>query len=194
MLASNNTTLDFQLPKPLSQSLPTEMRGIARDEVRLLVSKINTDSVYHASFRQIDRFLRPGDTLVVNTSATIPAALEITLPNGLKGRLHLSNQLDGGRWLAELRQLIEGQPKRFSLAQAGHQIELPDGGLATLVKPYYGATTPQGHLHLWEIDLQLPTSVQEYLSRFGKPIRYDHRDYPIAYYQTVPGTYGIYIF
>lgn len=149
-----------------------------------MVSKLNTDQIYHTTFTHIDRFLRPGDVLIVNTSATIPAALEVILPTGQQGRLHLSNHLGNGHWIGELRQLVKGQPKRYFLGQAGDEIPLPGGGLASLLRPYYGSTTDMSHLHLWEIQLEIAGQWPGYLDRFGKAIRYDERNYPMPYYQT----------
>ena len=64
---------------PLDPSLeahePPEARGIGRGDVRLLVSHGDTD-VAHATFADLAAHLRAGDALVVNTSATIPAAID----------------------------------------------------------------------------------------------------------------------
>jgi S-adenosylmethionine:tRNA ribosyltransferase-isomerase len=52
-----------------------------RDEVRLMVAERGRPLV-HDMFRGLPGHLRPGDLLVVNTSATMPAALpagELTL-------------------------------------------------------------------------------------------------------------------
>jgi S-adenosylmethionine:tRNA ribosyltransferase-isomerase len=50
-----------------------EARGLARDQVRLLVSSPNGHQ--HAIFRKLADFLPMGTLLVVNTSATLPASL-----------------------------------------------------------------------------------------------------------------------
>ena len=52
---------------------PPEARGLARDGVRLLVA--TPDGVLHARFCDLPRYLAPGDLLVVNTSATVAAAV-----------------------------------------------------------------------------------------------------------------------
>ena len=57
---------------------PIEARGGRRDDVRLLVSPGDGEPA-HATFRDLPTFLRAGDLLVVNTSATVPAALDGTL-------------------------------------------------------------------------------------------------------------------
>ena len=184
MLPSTISPFDFELPEALTQPLPTEERGISRDAVKLLVSKQDTDHVFHTNFSQIDRFLRPGDVLVVNTSATLPAALEVILPTGRSGHIHLSNRIEDHLWRGELRELINGIPKRYHLGQPGDELLLDGGGRATLQQLFYGATTDVHHLQLWEIRLELPQRTLAYLSRYGKPIRYDRRQFPLAYFQT----------
>src|SRR5207244_7311899 len=73
---------------------PPERRGVERDRVRLLVGR-GTDGVEHAVMRDLPRLLDPGDLLVVNTSATLPAALDALAPGGRPLRLHLSTPLPG---------------------------------------------------------------------------------------------------
>src|SRR6266513_5297922 len=67
----DNTVLDFDLPPELEASEPPEARGLARDEVRLMVSYRSRNRVVHTQFRQIGEFLNPGDLLVINTSGTM---------------------------------------------------------------------------------------------------------------------------
>ncbi|MBA2783121.1 MAG: S-adenosylmethionine:tRNA ribosyltransferase-isomerase, partial [Rubrobacteraceae bacterium] len=69
------STLHFELPQELEAGEPPEARGLRRDEVRLMVSYLNDDSVVHSKFGDLPEFLRAGDTLVVNTSGTMNAAL-----------------------------------------------------------------------------------------------------------------------
>ena len=54
---------------------PPEARGLRRDGVRLLVSPGERAPV-HARFTDLADLLEPGDLLVVNTSATVPAAID----------------------------------------------------------------------------------------------------------------------
>src|SRR5438105_1184986 len=67
--------LDFVLPPELEAGEPPEARGLARDEVRLMVSYLDSDRVEHARFRDLPSFLRAGDVLAINTSGTMNAAL-----------------------------------------------------------------------------------------------------------------------
>ena len=75
-------TLDFVLPPELEASEPPEARGLARDEVRLLVSYREDDHIEHTRFRDIGRFLKAGDLLVINTSGTMNAALPAIRADG----------------------------------------------------------------------------------------------------------------
>ena len=81
----------FMLPEELSASVPPEARGLDRDEVRLLVA--GPDGLVNAQFWQLGSFLEPGDLLVVNTSATIPAAVDARLPDGRDAVVHFSTEL-----------------------------------------------------------------------------------------------------
>src|SRR4029077_10041836 len=87
---------DFELPANLEAAEPPEARGLRRDEVRLLVSEIETDSIEHARFSDLPRWLSAGDLLVVNISGTLNAALAATDDEGRAFELHLSTRLPGG--------------------------------------------------------------------------------------------------
>ena len=82
-------------------------RGRERDEARLLVSSPTGDT--HAGFRDLPNLLVPGDLLVVNESATVPASLAATSRLG-PCLLNLSTHYGCGVWLAE---------PRWSTAQPG---------------------------------------------------------------------------
>ncbi|UFS96342.1 S-adenosylmethionine:tRNA ribosyltransferase-isomerase [Nocardia huaxiensis] len=91
---------EFVVPAELTATSPPEVRGLARDEVRLLLSDGGT--ITHARFRELPSFLRPGDLVVVNNSAMIPAAVDARL-GGAPAVVHFSTRLDDGRWVLELR-------------------------------------------------------------------------------------------
>ena len=103
-MASAGVISDAALPASLEAGEPPEARGLRRDEVRLLVSDVASDTIEHARFHDLPRWLRPGDLLVVNTSATMSAALPIVADTGELFELHLSTQLPGGFWSVEVRQ------------------------------------------------------------------------------------------
>ena len=93
----------FTLPAHLEAAEPPEARGLRRDDVRLLVSHVDTDSIAHARFSDLPRWLAPGDLLVVNTSGTLNAALTARPGDGERFELHLSTRLPGNFWAVEVR-------------------------------------------------------------------------------------------
>ena len=62
---------DYELPPEAIAQTPAE----PRDSSRLLVLDRATGRIEHARFRDIGRWLRPGDLLVVNDSRVLPARL-----------------------------------------------------------------------------------------------------------------------
>jgi S-adenosylmethionine:tRNA ribosyltransferase-isomerase len=182
--------LHFSLSSTLEASEPPEARGLARDEVRLMVSRISSNEVTHTRFRQLGDFLTAGDLLVINTSGTLNAALSVRRADGLPLELHLSTHLPTGQWVVELRTLLDEQGKTtgpFYDLQPGERLELPEGGTAILHAPYVPA---QARPRLWLASLALPESLPVYLARHGFPIRYSYvKDgWPLSYYQTVYAT------
>src|ERR1700687_33157 len=129
MLAMELASLDFQLPAELEAHEPPEARGLARDQVRLLVSHLTDDSVEHRRFTDLPDVLRPGDLVVANDSATLPAALEAHRQDGSVIRLHVSTRLPADLWVVE--------PRRID-AVDGETLCLPGGATARLLVPYTG--------------------------------------------------------
>jgi S-adenosylmethionine:tRNA ribosyltransferase-isomerase len=164
--------LDFALPAELEAHEPPEARGLRRDEVRLLVSSHGGDRIVHAQFAELPDFLRPGDLLVANDSATLPAALTARRADGSAVALHLSTRLPGQLWVVE--------PRKTAVAP-GEALALPGGGTATLLAPYADSR------RLWVARLDLPVPVLDYLHRWGRPIAYPYvrGAWPLEMYQTV---------
>jgi S-adenosylmethionine:tRNA ribosyltransferase-isomerase len=164
--------LAFELPRRLEATEPPP----ERDRVRMLVA--SRAGIRHATFLDLPDLLGPGDLLVVNTSATLPAALP--LAGGM--RLHLSTPLPGRswpdeRWVVELRD--GAAPYRGG--RSGERLALPAGGQAELLAPYLGGR------RLWAARLRLPEPLLAYLHRHGAPIRYAHlpEPRPLADFQTI---------
>src|SRR5260370_6476664 len=136
LLSHEAAPLDFDLPPELEASEPPEARGLARDEVRLMVSYSSSNRVVHTRFRNIGEFLEAGDLLVINTSGTMNAALNAIRADGTPLELHLSTHLPADLWTVELRRPdgMTTQP-RFD-AEAGEVLRLPAGASATLLSPY----------------------------------------------------------
>jgi S-adenosylmethionine:tRNA ribosyltransferase-isomerase len=184
-------TLNFRLPRELEASEPPEARGLERDAVKLMVSYLADDRILHRRFRDIVDTLEAGDVVVINTSGTMNAALNVLREDGTAMELHLSTHLPADLWIVEIRQLAENATKPFYTAQAGETLMLPAGGYATLHAPYNTDERQHGgHTRLWIATLQLPMNLHPYLERYGFPIRYNYvrEEYPISYYQTVYAT------
>jgi S-adenosylmethionine:tRNA ribosyltransferase-isomerase len=163
---------------------PPERRGVGRDRVRMLVGR--ADGVEHAVFHDLPRLLDPGDLLVVNTSATLAAALEAIAPGGRPLRLHLSTPVPGsdpdeGLWMVELRIPAGPGTLPFTSGRRGWRLALPGGAHARLLR---------GGPRLWVARLDLPVGLFEQLEAHGRPIRYAYAgaDWPIDDYQTVFAT------
>jgi S-adenosylmethionine:tRNA ribosyltransferase-isomerase len=93
--------LDFALPAGLEAHEPPEARGLTRDGVRLLAGERAAGTVRHHRFTDLPALLRAGDVLVVNTSATVPAAVPVA---GRPLTVHFSTEEAAGSWLVELRE------------------------------------------------------------------------------------------
>jgi S-adenosylmethionine:tRNA ribosyltransferase-isomerase len=178
---------DVELPAELEAHEPPEARGLTRDAVRLLVSDLERDAIEHARFADLPRWLSPGDLLVVNTSATVNAAVSATTADGRAFELHLSTHLPGGLWSVELRQPGKNGSMQYSHANAGMTLDLPAGGRVTLLAPYPFAGSLASRSRLWTAALEIPGAIHPYLARHGRPIRYGYvpHAWPIEMYQTV---------
>ncbi len=159
---------------------PPEARGLARDGVRLLAA--TPDGLAHATFADLGRYLRPGDLLVVNTSATIAAAVDGSRGDGQFVTVHFSTPLDDTIWLVELRQNTAERARVLDATQ-GETITLPAGASLTLLYRYPESDSDR----LWAASVKTDIStVDEYLARYGRPIRYSYvpDPWPLADYQT----------
>ncbi|HEY7147064.1 MAG TPA: S-adenosylmethionine:tRNA ribosyltransferase-isomerase [Streptosporangiaceae bacterium] len=169
------TAIEFDLPADLEAHEPPEARGVPRDGVALLVSRRATGEISHHAFADLPGLLLPGDLIVVNTSATLPAA--VPLDGGLA--VHFSTALPDGDWLVELRAAQGPATVPYPGGSPGQRLTLPGAAELTL--------TGRFTARLWRA--RLSTAVVPYLLRHGIPIRYSYvrKDWPIQAYQTVFG-------
>jgi S-adenosylmethionine:tRNA-ribosyltransferase-isomerase (queuine synthetase) len=165
--------LDFALPAELEAHDPPEARGLARDGVRLLVSRRATKEVGHGVFRDLPGLLLPGDLLVVNDTGTLPAQVRA----GRGPAVHFSTALPDGAWLVELRAIKDKISRPNGTGFPAQVIDLPGGAALTLLA--------KASARLWRA--RLSVAVVPYLLQYGIPIRYAYvsRDWPLAAYQTV---------
>ena len=171
--------LEFEVPPELEAHEPPEVRGRARDDVRLLVTR--PDGHRHARFEDLPRFLRAGDLLVVNESAAIPASLpaEGSLGSIL---LNLCTRFRSDLWIAEPR-WSSGKPGPLPI-DPGETLRI---GSATvrLLSPYPGIP------RLWFALADRP--FESIVAETGGPIHYGYTEaWPMEVYQTlfsrVPGS------
>src|SRR3954469_19908138 len=115
---------------------PPEARGLTRDGVRLLVSRVDSDTIAHSRFSELPRWLSPGDLLVVNTSGTLNAALAARAGDGREFEIHLSTRLPGNFWVIEVRCGGPVASLPYRDARAGNRFELEGAGRIVLLAPH----------------------------------------------------------
>jgi S-adenosylmethionine:tRNA ribosyltransferase-isomerase len=180
-------------PLPLSFALdaeheahhPLEADGRRRDEVRLLVSP-GLATPIHTTFTSLPDHLRPGDLVVVNTSATVAAALDVVIDGHGDAVLHVSNELPGNLWLVEPRtKVANGSTERLTLGDEPATVRVPSG--AALV--HLLRTAPDSQ-RIWIAVAATDVDLRATMAASGRPIRYQYvpHDWPLESYQTVFAT------
>lgn len=163
----------------IEATAPPETLGVQRDEVRMLVTDRRGRSHAHAFFYELPRFLRRGDLIVVNDSATVAAAIPARRSNGESITLHVSTMIDRRIWVTEPRGTV----------LAGEELRLPGGASAVTIAP-----VDPVYPRLWYTWFGLSQPMLTYLEAFGEPIRYGYvkQRFPLEDYQTmfarVPGS------
>ncbi|MGO9383058.1 MAG: S-adenosylmethionine:tRNA ribosyltransferase-isomerase [Mycobacterium sp.] len=174
----------FRRPPGSDAVEPPEAHGVARDAVKLLVA--HPGGVSHARFADLGDYLRPGDLLVVNNSATLPASVDGRRA-GRTIAVHFSMARAEKLWVVELRPAADAGGHLTDI-RPGERIDLP-GGAAVVIGSSYPEPGVEG-ARLWTARaiIEGPEgSVGSYLARHGRPIRYSYvpRQWPLRYYQTV---------
>jgi len=155
-----------------------------RDAVRLLVA--HPEGVEHHRFRDLPRFLAPGDLVVVNTSATLPAALDGRREDGREVVVHVATELDPvGGVVVELRRLDGDGP--VTDGQPGEWISLPYGAGLQLVAPRDARRSSESGPRLWLAQAFVEDGIVPFLNAHGRPITYGYVNeaWPLDMYQTV---------
>ena len=89
------SSYDYNLPDARIAQNP----AVPRDHSRLLVLRDRTDHV-HEHFYDLDRWLQPGDLLVLNKTKVIPASLSGQKQTGGQVKILLLEELGFNEWLA----------------------------------------------------------------------------------------------
>ena len=180
--------LAFTLPPDLEASEPPEARGLTRDAVRMLVAHRSTDDLVHSTFALLPAFLEPGDLVVINTSGTIPAAVDVVGGDRQDVVIHLSTQIDGNLWVVEPRRPAGRSTEHWTGADPPRTMDLVGGASLELLEPLRDSS------RLWLAEVDFPGPHLSWLVVHGRPIAYGYveKRWPISYYQnvyaTVPGS------
>jgi S-adenosylmethionine:tRNA ribosyltransferase-isomerase len=174
-----STVAPFTLDPAREAHEPPEAQGRRRDDVRLMVS-VGEDDPVHGRFGDLAGFLDPGDLVVVNTSATVAAAVDGRLADGEPVAVHVSGELPGGLWLVEVRR-PEGGTTVPLVLDGAQSVHLLAGGEVELLAPFADSR------RLWFAHVDRPGSVTDLLAGHGRAIRYAYvgRDWPLSAYQSV---------
>ncbi|HEY9839673.1 MAG TPA: S-adenosylmethionine:tRNA ribosyltransferase-isomerase [Candidatus Obscuribacterales bacterium] len=193
--------MNIPLPPQRLATRPPEARGLARDAVRMMQSHYLSDRISHGVFSRLPQLLQAGDVLVINTSGTLPAALDVRHADGRPFRLHLSTREDNKHWIVEIRiPADQGSSLPFAKVGPGDRLYLPEGAHLQLLEATSASVQDRDAEvvsvkppRLWRAQISGQAWVQDwlaYLHRQGRPIRYGYVncDWPLEAYQTVFST------
>ena len=184
-----STAVHFTLPAGREAVEPPERHGVPRDCVRLLVA--SAIGMRHHRFRDLPQLLEPGDVVVVNTSATLPAALDGVRRAGRRPALvHVAGELTRGEWVVELRRPDGSGPDRSVVA--GESFQLSGGTVVHVAESYpvVGVVASR----LWRARVEPVASLPDFLAVNGRPIAYRYLAGPVPLadlqnvYATEPGS------
>lgn len=136
---------DYEFTEDMIATAPAE----PRDSSRLLVLDRASGRVEHAIFRELPRFLRAGDCLVLNRTKVMPCRLVGKKSTGGKADLLLVREVAPAEWTA----LASG-------FKTGQSLEFP-GGMTARVE----GLTPEGEYRL----RFATTDLRPYLAEHGLP-------------------------
>lgn len=182
--------IDFDLPSALEAHAPPELRGLRRDQVRLLVLERDTGAVTHTRFDRLGDFLRPGDLLVVNASRTVPALLRAVGDDGAPVEVRLADRRGARRWDALL---LDG---RRHVGRAGMRLVFADGDGRGETAPRHTGVGLRALVlgrrpdlpFLWRLQFSRSgPALLDTIYRLGEPVRYGYVGgaLPADLYQTV---------
>lgn len=144
-------TIDFDYDLPQERIAQTPV--YPRHNSRLLVLDRAANSLEHTRFWEIDRFLKPGDLLVINETRVIPARIFAKkLPGGGRAELLLLEKRDDVNWTALVggKGLKEGRKLAIDEGPEVTVLQVLDGPKRLLqfsepIEPYFSKV---GHVPL----------------------------------------------
>ena len=142
--------LEYELPDDLIAQSPAD----PRDASRLMVIDVRRGTIAHHTFRDLPRFLLPGDALVLNETKVMPARLEAKKPTGGEVELLFLRELGpdrGGAWEVLARPSKRLRPG-IELLAGGDRLEivesLGDGHWAVSAPDVRGLLERSGRMPL----------------------------------------------
>jgi S-adenosylmethionine:tRNA ribosyltransferase-isomerase len=147
-------------------------RGPRSDRERLAWIDPDSGQVGHAGIDDLPSLLAPGDLLVINDAATLPASLRARGPRGGALEVRLIAPRSGGRWRAALlgegdwRTPTERRPAPEEV-RPGDRLSF-EGGFGAVVEEQIAPRI---------VDLQLPLSEEAFWAmvyRAGRPVQYSY--------------------
>jgi S-adenosylmethionine:tRNA ribosyltransferase-isomerase len=183
MTTTTHPRVRFPAQASATAPAPPEARGLARDEVRMLVAR--PDGLTHARFRDLPDHVRAGDLLVVNDSATVNAEVDGDLAGYGDVVVHVASTLDNGDRVIELRTAPDAH-RAILDAHPGDSVYLGRIRLSLLAPYPEENSSPTGvGNRLWRVSVVGP--LDRHLKRHGRPIAYGYLNqrYPLSVYQTV---------
>jgi len=182
-------TTTFRAPPEANAGCPAEARGLARDEVRLMVG--DPRGIRHTRFTDLPDHLRPGDLVVVNNSATVAGQLDATLVRERATApvvVHVGARLEDGNRVVELRTAPHADRSVLD-AEPGDRLRV--GAVEMKLRapyPHAGSSPTGSGNRLWRARVR--GDLVAALRRHGRPISYGYldRSYPLSAYQSVFST------
>jgi S-adenosylmethionine:tRNA ribosyltransferase-isomerase len=166
VIAPASPTTSFTPPAGAEATRPPERRGVARDGVRLLVA--TSCGITHHRFSDLPDVLRAGDLVVVNTSATLPAALRVWRKRDHDALIHVAGVVDDGSWVIEPRRSDNTGPAGDVVV--GEAIALAGGTRLRIIESYPRPGVLDSRL--WRAEPDRQTELASHLNDHGLPIRY----------------------
>lgn len=203
-LLDEHPTTRFPAPAAATAPAPPEARGLARDDVRLLVARPpHSGGIQHHLFPALADQLRAGDLLVINNSATVAGQVD-AIRHGRPIVVHAATRLDDPAWtpaptwpghqdwVVELRTSPDAGQAILD-ASPGTRIEVGPVRLELIGGYPFDGSSPTGvGNRLWRAKVR--GDLRRQVDRRGRPIAYGYLDrrYPLSSYQaafsTIPGS------
>ena len=165
-----SSELDYELPEDLIAQTPAE----PRDTSRLMVVDARRGVIAHHTFRDLPRFLLPGDALVLNETKVMPARLEVNKPTGGEVELLFLRDLGpdrGGAWEVLARPSKRLRPG-LELRAGGDRLELleclGDGHWAVFAPDVPGLLERSGRMPLPPYIRSTPETESRYQTVYAR--------------------------